>query len=232
MEEIAGKSFWTIYQKSSKSGQQKLVADFVWTLYCLHRLDSSIADHQPREESSQAFVEKELGEIETLIDENHLEGFTRIIDWLRQEMGKVLPEKLAIIHRDYHPWNVIVDRKKKIYVVDLIWGIGDYRFDLAWLCTLMERSGFDDFSQAVLIKYKEFEQGEIDNFDYFKVLATLRWLVNVTSSLKTGENLNQTRNSEFLDFVLPLIKNGMRMISEITRLEIAVWPAPSAKDAG
>jgi hypothetical protein len=104
-------------------------------------------------------------------------------------------------------------------VIDLIWGIGDYRFDLAWTCTLMERSGFDDFSAAVLTQYKEFKQAKIDHFEYFKVLATLRWIMNVTTSLKIGNNLNQTRAAEFNDFILPLIKKGVETIHEITLLE-------------
>lgn len=151
-----------------------------------------------------------------------MEYFTQIIDWLQKEKANIIGEKLSIIHRDYHPWNVIVDNNKAIYVIDLLWGIGDYRFDLAWMYTLMERSGFEDFSQNALKKYKELKNQNINNFEYFKVFSTLRWLINVMISLKTGENLNETRNKEFENFVSPLIQNGIMSIKKITGIQITI----------
>ena len=113
-------------------------------------------------------------------------------------------------------------KMKKSNVIDLLWGIGDYRFDLAWMYTLMERSGFEDFSNNVLKKYKELKNENINNFEYFKVLSTLRWLINVIISLKTGENLNETRNEEFENFISPLIQKGIRLIQEITCIQIII----------
>ena len=86
----------------------------------------------------------------------------------------------------------------------------------------MERSGFEDFSQNVLKKYKELKNENINNFEYFKVFSTLRWLINVMISLKTGENLNETRNKEFEKFVSPLIQKGIRSIQEITFIQITI----------
>ena len=70
----------------------------------------------------------------------------------------------------------------------------------------MERSGFEEFSQKVFKKYAELKNENIDNFEYFKVFSTLRWLINVIISLKTGENLNETRNEEFENLFLHLYK--------------------------
>jgi hypothetical protein len=39
-------------------------------------------------------------------------------------------------------------------------------------------------------------------------------------SLKTGENLNETRNKEFENFINPLIQKGIRSIQEITGIQI------------
>ena len=56
---------------------------------------------------------------------------------------------------------------------------------------------------------------KINNFDYFKVLATLRWLMNVKESLKTGENLNEARKLESEAFFKPLIENAIKLIVDI-----------------
>ena len=222
MEEIEGENLWTCYETLTKEGKDQLLETFVEALFELHRLDVSIVDKELVKDSTISFIEKEIIEIKKLAEENKLEYFTQIIDWLQKEKANIIDEKLAIIHRDYHPWNVIVDNNEKIYVIDLLWGIGDYRFDLAWTCTLMERSGFDDFSQNVLEKYKELKNESINNFEYFKVFSTLRWLINVIISLKTGENLNETRNKEFEKFICPLIQKGIRAIHEITCIQITI----------
>ncbi|GAA0084701.1 hypothetical protein UT300007_11400 [Clostridium sp. CTA-7] len=222
MEEIEGENLWDCYQTLSKEDKDQLLERFVKVFFELHELDVSIVDKELVKDSTISFIEKEINEIKKLVEENKLEYFTQIIDWLQKEKMNIIGEKLSIIHRDYHPWNVIVDNNEKIYVIDLLWGIGDYRFDLAWMYTLMERSGFEDFSQNVLKKYKELKNGNINNFEYFKVLSTLRWLINVMISLKTGENLNETRNKEFENFVSPLIQKGIRSIQEITRIQIII----------
>lgn len=222
MEEVEGDNLWDCYQTLSREGKEQLLEKFVKAFFELHALDVSIVDKELAKDSTSSFIEKEIIEIKKLVEENKLEYFTQIIDWLQKEKTNVIGEKLSIIHRDYHPWNVIVDNNEKIYVIDLLWGVGDYRFDLAWTYTLMERSGFEEFSQNVLKKYKELKNENINNFKYFKVLSTLRWLINVIISLKTGENLNETRNKEFETFISPLIQKGMMSIQEITSIQIAI----------
>ncbi len=222
MEKIEGENLWTCYQTLSKEDMEQLLEKFVNVFFQLHELDVSIVDKELRKDSTSSFIEKEINEIKKLVEENKLEYFTQIIDWLQKEKVNIIDEKLSIIHRDYHPWNVIVDNNEKVYVIDLLWGIGDYRFDLAWMYTLMERSGFEDFSQNAFKKYKELKNENINNFEYFKVFSTLRWLINVMISLKTGENLNETRNKEFENFVSPLIQNGIRSIKKITGIQITI----------
>lgn len=222
MEEIKGENLWTCYQNLSNEDKERLLDKFVKVFFELHSLDISIVDNKLIEDSTLSFIEKESTEIKKLVKENKLECFTQVIDWLQIEKVNVTANKLSIIHRDYHPWNVIVDENEKLYVIDLLWGIGDYRFDLAWTCTLMERSGFEDFSTSVFKKYKELKNEDIDNFEYFKVFSTLRWLVNVMISLKTGDNLNETRNKEFENFISPLIQKGLKLIQEITHIQISI----------
>jgi aminoglycoside phosphotransferase (APT) family kinase protein len=220
MEEVEGNNLWDCYQTLAKEGKEQLLEKFVKAFVELHALDVSLVDKQLAKDSTSSFVEKEINDIKKLVEENKLEYFNQIIDWLQKEKVNIIFEKLSIIHRDYHPWNVIVDSNEKIYVIDLLWGVGDYRFDLAWTYTLMERSGFEEFSQSVLKKYKKIKNENINNFEYFKVFSTVRWLINVIISIKTGENLNETRSKEFENFVYPLIQKGIRSIQEITSIEI------------
>lgn len=220
MEEIEGDNLWTCYENSSMEEKENLLSNFVKIFYELHQLDVSIVDMQIIKKPTTCFIEKEIDEIKQQIEENNLPQFIPIIDWLHKGILKIVPHKASIIHRDYHPWNVIASDNLKLYVIDLIWGIGDYRFDLALMYCLMERSGFKDFSEKAFRKYEELKVSNIDDFEYFKVLASLRWLVNVMTSLETGENLNETRKEEFNNFISPLIQKGTKLIEEITRINI------------
>jgi hypothetical protein len=78
----------------------------------------------------------------------------------------------------------------------------------------MERGEFESFSQEVWREYKALYGGEIPNFDYFRALASLRWLVNVSLALKTGTG-NETRRAEFRDFILPLIAKGWQVVHAV-----------------
>jgi aminoglycoside phosphotransferase (APT) family kinase protein len=222
MEEIKGENFWTNYQESPQAERQELLANFVEIFFRLHALDVSISGEKIPEGLAFDFIAAELAEIEKLTRGNNITGFQGVVDWLGSEKTQVTAQKPVIIHRDYHPWNVIAAENGALYVVDLNWGIGDYRFDLAWFCTLMERSDLQDFSLEAFELYRALKKSDIPNFGYFKVLASLRWLINVIISQRTGDNLNETRRAEFNDFISPLIKNGVRMIEEITRVKIEI----------
>jgi aminoglycoside phosphotransferase family enzyme len=96
-------------------------------------------------------------------------------------MSTVSSTVLSRIHGDYHPWNTL-HKNQKIYVIDWIFRYGDYRYDVMWTYALLYRSGFEDFAQRFLNRYKK--RLDIDNQDFFLTLANLRWFVNVKLSLK------------------------------------------------
>ncbi|MDR3598348.1 aminoglycoside phosphotransferase family protein [Clostridium sp.] len=222
MEEIKGENFWTYYLNLANENKEQLLYEFTRLFFELHELDTSIVNNSQTKYSTASFIEEEINNIKKLIEENNLKCFNDVLHWLQFEKTNIMNHTLSIIHRDFHPWNVIVDITGKLYVIDLLWGIGDYRFDLAWTCTLMERSGFKDFSDNIFNKYQSLKKENISNFEYFKVLSTLRWLVNVVISLKTGDNLNETRNAEFENFISPLIQKGVQLIKEIACIQIII----------
>lgn len=222
MEEVNGDNFWTCYLNSTNEIKEQLLNKFVALLFKLHTLDISIVNNERSISSTTSFLEKEINDIKSITKENNFDYFIEVIGWLNSAKGNIIDNKLSIIHRDFHPWNVLVDTNGKLYVIDLLWDIGDYRFDLAWTCTLMERSAFKDFSTNVFRKYNKIRNENIADFDYFKVLTTLRWLVNVTISLKTGDSLNETRHKEFENFIFPLMQEGINMIYKITGIQLVI----------
>lgn len=215
IEQIDGEDFWSIYNKSTQESKVELLNKFTKAFLELHQIKISNFNSKYLNKTTNSFIEKEINSIKKIAEENNFEFAFKVINWLNAKKEDIVQENLSILHRDYHPWNVIVDKNEDVHIIDWVWGIGDYRFDLAWTCTLMERSNFKDFSEQLYKIYQELHMKKIDNFDYFKVLATLRWLMNVEESLKTGENLNEARKLESEAFFKPLIENAIKMIVDI-----------------
>lgn len=224
MQEIIGDTFWNRYMQTSGSKQSALLSQFVQLFHRLHALDIEITGETVTENSTAFFLENELNRMNRLLTENGLTGFTPAMFWLQQERHKVINKALSVIHRDYHPWNVLIDMNEQCFVIDLLWGIGDFRYDVAWTYTLMERSGFADFAEEVLAVYKEYNGDVVTNFEYFKVMATLGWLLNIAVSLKTGSSVNEARKHEFEEFVLPLVDKGLAFVQKETGKAICIAP--------
>lgn len=222
MESIQGNLMWDEYTAADESRKTVLEKTFAGLLFHLHSIDvKSIAPNFKTEDTS-LLIKREMKEIKKIIDTLKLHEYNDLYKWLASNEKNVQHLKPAILHRDYHPWNVIKNTDNSFYVIDWVWGIGDYRFDLAWTVSLMERSGFKQFATKTFDAYSELFKGDIENFEYFKVLATLRWLLNVTSSIKSGTNLREGTKEEFESFLKVPTKNALDMIKDITDISVTL----------
>jgi aminoglycoside phosphotransferase (APT) family kinase protein len=180
MDHIDGSSLWRVYRAT---GSPSLVRQFVARLADLHALDPRLLEPVFPTTDPYVFIERELGQLRHDIAEVPDPPLHGVLQWLEQRHRSVPCHRPVILHRDYHPWNVVVDGSRKLWVLDWDWEIGDARFDLAWTCTLMERSGFGSFANAVRDKYVRRSDRPLDQLAYFEVLTTLRWLLNVLPAI-------------------------------------------------
>ncbi|SHK16273.1 Phosphotransferase enzyme family protein [Anaerocolumna jejuensis DSM 15929] len=220
MEQIKGKMFWDIYQEAETEQKKDMVITFSRLLYDLHKKDIKITKIDTMEEEPIKLIDNELEEIKEILDSYSIEKLRPIYLWLENEKDTVGDLSPSILHRDYHPWNIIIDQRNQPYVIDWVWGIGDYRFDIAWTICLLERGGFDSFAEEALTAYRELLGKEIKNFDYFKVLSTLRWLLNVSVSLISGENLREGERQAFSEFLKMPVRKACETFNEIMNTEI------------
>jgi len=170
IEYIDGMKTMDLY-KNTKDDQ--LIDDFTDVLIDIHQ--------ERNTQQTISFIEEEINEIEQI---NHIlndQKVTVILKELKKKMSTLSSTVLSRIHGDYHPWNTL-HKNQKIFVIDWIYRYGDYRYDVMWTYALLYRSGFEDFAQRFLNRYKQ--RLDIDNQDFFLTLANLRWFVNVKLSLK------------------------------------------------
>ncbi|MCL2387732.1 MAG: aminoglycoside phosphotransferase family protein [Defluviitaleaceae bacterium] len=177
MQYIENGALWEVYGKSDKTSKQELMQKYAKLLYDLHEIDVSSIPYNGR------FVENELAEIRNIIEKHKLNDYFEILHKLESESANIAEQPLAFIHRDYHPWNVLVDTNDKLYAIDIFFTQGDYRFDVGWAYAHMKRTATDpefvEFAENFLSEYLKLKPEANVDFEFFKQLANLRWLANV-----------------------------------------------------
>jgi aminoglycoside phosphotransferase (APT) family kinase protein len=174
MQYVDSGNFWETYQAVGTTAQYELMDKFIKLLYDLHIIT-------PNTPPSSGFIKNELMEIETIITGKGLDCYREILGKLEALSTEIKESPPCFIHRDYHPWNVLLDKNRKLYAIDLLLKQGDYRFDVGWTYMIMYRTGFEDFAQEFLEGYYKLKSEVCCNMEYFKQLANLRWIVNVWS---------------------------------------------------
>jgi aminoglycoside phosphotransferase (APT) family kinase protein len=175
MQYIENGNLWEIYENANEDSREILIHKFAKLLYELHILD--ITDFE--NPYSCGFIENELNEIENILNEKQLNKYFPALEHLRFLSANMKESPLCFIHRDFHPWNILVGSDEKLFAVDMPLAQGDFRFDAGWTYMLMARSGFDEFAEEFISAYGKLNPLVYDDLNFYKSLANLRWLANV-----------------------------------------------------
>jgi aminoglycoside phosphotransferase (APT) family kinase protein len=208
MDHIPGISFWQAFEAADPATRSRLTRSFVAQLVALHALDPRLLEPAAVVTPPYGYLDHELDRLRRDSAGTPHTILAEIVSWLEQRKKAVPCERPAILHRDYHPWNVLVDAAGHLWVLDWDWRIGDARFDLAWVCTLMQRSDFPTFSRAVRDEYARQSDRSIGDLAYFEVLTTVRWLLNVLP--------NAARRAGFREFLVEPVRRAQTFLHEHT----------------
>lgn len=222
MDHIAGDSLWHSFEVADPATRVRLTQSFVAELVALHAVDPLLLEPAATSAGPYSYIGQELEQLRRDgADSPHVMS-AEIVQWLEQRKQAVPCQRPAILHRDYHPWNVLVDTTENLWVIDWDWRIGDARFDLAWTCTLMQRSGFDAFSSAVRDEYGRQGGRSLDEFAYFEVLTTVRWLLNVLPSVEPDAPSDAAARAEFRAFLVDPVRQAQTLLQERTGINVNV----------
>ena len=188
MERVRGKSLSEAYHTSDEEEARNLMAEFTRIWVDLHNLDgaSLFPEDFPRGDT-QDYLDEMLSYAKKRIDERGIGWLQLVLDWLEERRSDVTPERLSILHQDYHTENVMLRDDGSLVVLDWTAAMaGDYRADLAWTVLLM--STYDDpaFREIILKSYEEASDREIRDIEFFDVLAIGRRILDVSSSFAAG----------------------------------------------
>jgi aminoglycoside phosphotransferase (APT) family kinase protein len=224
MEHVAGVTLWQAHEAADPSTQAQLVSAFATQLAALHALDPRLLEPTATDQGAYDYLEGELAQLHHDSDSMPRAGLPDVLRWLQDHRHLVPCRRSVVLHRDYHPWNVLVDGFGRLRVLDWDWRVGDPRFDLAWTYTLMQRSGFDAFARAVREEYAvTTATGDpLEGFAYFEVLTTVRWLLNVLPSIESTTRLDATTRAEFRAFLVEPVREARALLRSRTRIDVEV----------
>jgi aminoglycoside phosphotransferase (APT) family kinase protein len=221
MEKIDGELLWDALQTADEYKRAELIRLFVGLLVDLH--ERSVEKLVPNAKVTEhTLVNREVYNLRSLANQYERPEMLPVIEWLYERRKDAPTDRPVITHRDYHPWNVLLTEHGRPFVIDWGWQISDARYDLAWTLTLLERSGYGDLSKEVLAQYEAMTGKPVDHLDYFAVLATTRWLMEVTNSLLFGVNLREGSEDEFRALVADYIFHAVNLIEAKTGIVLPV----------
>ena len=116
--------------------------------------------------------------------------FDEAFDWLDHEAPRITLGRLALVHWDFHPWNVLLRRDGSPVVIDWTSAeVTDSRFDLAWTLLLISANSGERPRNAVLAGYER-EAGEpVVDLEFFEAAACLRRIASMVISLQAGSEV-------------------------------------------
>lgn len=220
MDYISGSSFWRLFEISDSTVQDRLTRSFAARLVTLHSVDPQLLEPAAVPIDPYGYIEQELELLRHDSEDSPYGMLTNIVRWLQERKHDVPCERMVILHRDYHPWNVLVDAPEHLWVIDWDWRIGDARFDVAWTCMLMQRSEFSTFGTAFREEYMRQSGQALELFSYFEVLATMRWLLNVLPAAKLDVVSESAMKTDFQSFLVDPVRRAVTFLQQRTGIAV------------
>lgn len=190
MERVQGEGMWNLFDRSSPENQKELLTLFCDLFVRLHLLEWRPFIKSPNEiemDGQYVFIDRWIEDAKYLLAEYGRQEFLPVIGWLAQNRDEMGAKRPSVVHRDFHPENILVDPRGSAVVIDWTgWSVSDFRFDLAWTLLLARVYGGEDMGNAILSGYEKAAGEIVENQEYFEVCACARRLFDVTTSLTLG----------------------------------------------
>jgi len=150
-----------------------------------------------------------------------LENFpelTPILLWVQKESKIIENVPLCLLHRDFHPGNILFRTNGSPAVID--WtsaDIGDFREDLAWTKMLASTFYSESLGDLFLKGYNSEYGKNINNIEYFEVLQILRRLTDFSFSISKGGRIVGMRD-DVSKIMLNQKKHYQNVLSRLEKL--------------
>ncbi|MGD2200504.1 MAG: phosphotransferase [Candidatus Bathyarchaeota archaeon] len=153
----------------------------------LHQIDCELIFHGTLYQGTQGYLESLIRRNREEVEAQGLEWLDPVLDWLEEMRGDVSEETISVLHRDFHPGNIIMRDDSSHAVID--WGAsqpGDYRDDLLWTVLLGSAFWGRTFGEMLLRGYERAAGKEVRDAGFWEVTGILRRILDLAVSLTAG----------------------------------------------
>lgn len=190
MEMIDGKTMWALLEQANPEQASKLLDQFNDLVFNLHQLDWRLFwadDDQPLENNPYWFIDGWLKMAGRAVVSSGVKDFDPVLRWLENRRNLLEWSKPSAVHGDFHPNNVLIKPDGSAVVIDWTnFQIADARYDLAWTLLLARVYAGENVRNMILERYARSSGDSIDHLDIFEVIACIRRLYDILSSLSNG----------------------------------------------
>lgn len=225
MERLKGRILGDIIQDPEVENSQDYIIKFVEDFVKLHEADwTRVADRDsayPIHTDPLAFIGPYLERYAKAIHAHGFEELIPLLEILQDHIEDATCERLSLTHNDYHPFNVMVLENGDHRIID--WpstDIRDARVDLGWSLMLIRSATNDQLRDIVYDLYTEMSSYEIENIEYFELLASMRRLFDIYRLIFAEDTgMTPEATEAILGEMRQMGINVMLFVNEMTELE-------------
>lgn len=154
----------------------------------LHQVDPiMVFPELPRFVDTSSYLDLALERTRRDLENHGPPWLEPVFRWLEDNKNKVSPGRFSVLHRDFHPANIMVRSDGSHAVID--WGassFGDFREDLMWTFLLASAFRGKPLGEAILEAYQRAAGEEVRDVEIFEVVAMYRRIKDTSISFLKG----------------------------------------------
>ena len=224
MERVPGALMGRLTQSASPKENARYLCQASDLLVRLHRLDWRPFAQDPAAHTApdgRAHLRRTIEDWERMAAPFDAPSAQAQLAWFSEHLGDVSPGRPAVIHLDFHMYNILVDDDGRATVID--WTcltVSDPRVDLAWTMVLPSDGG-PALREALVREYVRASGEPVEDLDWFYALACWRRVWSVAISLLYGAGSVGMRPGaeDAIRCSLPAVAGFHRTLVEATGVE-------------
>lgn len=191
MERVSGTTLGEVMLSSNDtSARENYLNLFCRLLAELHLLDWRPFVDQPDEYAAETAIRSRIAKMSQWPKSLDVQEFDEAFEWLDARASAIQPGRLAVVHWDFHPWNVLMRPGGQPSVIDWTSAeVTDSRFDLAWTLLLVSTGRHPSVRDAVLTEYVRLSGGPVADLGFFEAAASLRRIFSMVVSMSHGSEV-------------------------------------------
>jgi len=174
-------------------------------------------------DSLYAFVDAWLADARRTLVASLGTGLEPVVDWLAARRDRVPCDAPAVVHRDFHPGNILLRPDGSAVVIDwTAMGVTDPRFDLAWTLLLVRMFAAPGAREQFLSTYERHAGAAVQEIEWFEIVACARRFHEVLATLAAGDHATGRRPGAqgLMQQQLSALRPGYQFFQSVTGLAL------------